>query len=60
MRSLPSVGAFTVLPSVPERTLPGQEPESNEPPATSITNWLGPSLNRAVSDAPGLYLPPQV
>ena len=35
-RSLPSVGAVTVLPSVVVRA-PEHEPESNEPPETSMT-----------------------
>ena len=56
-RSLPSVGAVTVLPSVVVRASE-HEPESNEPPETSMTYWLVVSSMRAVSDAPDVYVPP--
>ena len=57
-RSLPSVGAVTVLGVVVVRTLPVHEPESNEPPETSITQFEGWSAMRAVSEPPGVYVPP--
>ena len=55
--SLPSVGAATVLSSVVVRA-PEHEPESNEPPETSMTQLFAVSSMRAVSDAPDVYVPP--
>ena len=51
------MSAVTVLPSVVVRA-PEHEPESNEPPETSMTYWLVVSSMRAVSDAPDVYVPP--